>query len=175
MKKMLIAVAALGLVPAAAVADVSKEDLKKLAAAGISDEVILTYLRTHGPMLPLTADDLVELKQAGVSDRILTEVAGRPAAPPPAAPAPRTELVERTVYVTSPAPCVVEPAPRIVYYDSGIFWTWYTPWPVRYYCPPRALVTPTIRIHTGHVHHCPPPPSPPRSYSSIRVASRSRW
>lgn len=174
MKRMLIALAALGLVPATAAADVSKEDLKKLAAAGVSDEVILAYLRAHGPLPSLTADDLVELKQAGVSDRVLSEVAGRPTAPPPV---PRTELVERTVIVPSTPTYVVESTPRIVYYDSGVFWPCYTPWPVRYYpyYYPRVIVAPAVRVHVSPSHHHVSPPPPQRSYASIRVGSRSRW
>lgn len=181
MKRMLIALAALGLVPAAAAADVTKEDLKKLAAAGISDEVILTYLRSHGPLPSLTADDLVELKQVGVSDRVLAEVAGRPAAPAPVDPAPRTELVERTVYVPPTSTCVVQPAPRIVYFDSGVYWPCYNPWPVRYYpyypyYYPRVVVSPAVRVHVGpSPHHHVSSPAPPRSYASIRVGGRSRW
>lgn len=178
MKKTLIALALTGLIPAAAAADVSKEDIKKLAAAGISDEVILTYLRTHGPVPTFTADDLVELKQAGVSERVLAELAGRPAAAPapPPAPAPRTEVVERTVYVPSSPTYVIEPAPRIVYVDSWVHWSCHSLWPVRFspYYYPRVVVSPPVRVQVSPPPPRLSPPAPPRSYASIRVGGRSR-
>jgi hypothetical protein len=90
MKTSALTLAILAALPLAAAADVSKEDLKKLLAAGISDDVILTFVRTHGPVQKLSADDVIELKQAGASERVLNSVM----AP---APAPKPQVVERVV------------------------------------------------------------------------------
>ena len=68
-------------------------------AAGISDEVVVTYIRTHGPVAKLTPDDLVELKKAGASDKVLNAVAGD-SAPAAAAPPKVVErVIEKKVYV----------------------------------------------------------------------------
>ena len=58
--------------PAFAAAQATKEDLKKLAKSGVSEDVILEYLKTNGYAGKPTSDDLVELKEAGLTDRVLT-------------------------------------------------------------------------------------------------------
>ena len=72
---------------AAAFGDVDKEELKKLCKAGLSDELILNYVRAKGPLATLSADDVVDLKKAGISDPLLASLIGL-AEPPKAKPAP---------------------------------------------------------------------------------------
>ena len=48
MKAIVLALAFLAGLPLAASAQVTKEDIKKLTAAGISDEVILSYVKANG-------------------------------------------------------------------------------------------------------------------------------
>ena len=48
MKKIALAISFLAALPLALAAQVSKEDLRKLAAAGISDDVILSYVKANG-------------------------------------------------------------------------------------------------------------------------------
>jgi hypothetical protein len=93
MRKFALAFAALAALPLAASADVSKEDIKKLVAAGVGEDVILTFIRANGPAHKLSADDVVELKQAGASERVLGAMMGASSA----APARRVETVERVV------------------------------------------------------------------------------
>lgn len=82
MKHVAIALALLAAAPLAASADISKEDIKKLAAAGVGDEVILSFIRSNGPVSKFTADDLVEMKQAGASEKVLSALAaGTPGRP----------------------------------------------------------------------------------------------
>lgn len=95
-----------GLFGLSAFADVTKEELKKLASAGVSEDVILSYIRTNGPVVKLSSDDLIELKQAGLGDKALAAAAAGTA---PAAPAP----------APTPSPTVVESrvvAPPVTYY-----------------------------------------------------------
>jgi hypothetical protein len=66
-----------------AAADVGKEELKKLVLAGLSDDLILGYVRHKGPLVRLSADDLLELKKAGLSDGLLVSLL------PHQAPAPK--------------------------------------------------------------------------------------
>lgn len=89
--------------PLAAAAQATKEDIKKLVGAGVSEDVVVTFIRAHGQPR-MSADDLVELKQAGAGEKILTALAGSPVPAP--VPASRIEVVEkvveRPVYVPSP-------------------------------------------------------------------------
>ncbi len=184
MSRITAVLAILGALAAPAAADVSKEDIKKLAAAGVSDDVILTYVRTHGPAPRLSADDLVELKNAGVSDRVLAVLAcgTGPAQPDPAQVA---VSAERTVYV--PATTVVYEPPTVYYwgaryhypyvYDYYAWPTWYYSrcyhrYPTVTYCYPRHYTLGASVVISGHRTTRT---SPPRSYSSLRVGSRAGW
>src|SRR5579859_7115381 len=51
--------------------DVTKEDVKKLVAAGVSDDVIVDFIRFHGPVSPLSTEDLLDLRAAHVSAKVL--------------------------------------------------------------------------------------------------------
>ena len=92
MKKTLFTLVLTALLPACAFADVTKEEIRRLVAAGISEQTILTYIRQNGPVCRLSADDLVELKAAGAGDCILKELVAQVAVPdadlPILAPAP---------------------------------------------------------------------------------------
>lgn len=65
MMKSLFAIAIFTAFPLAAWADVTKDDVKKLHAAGVSEDVILAYIKANGPLAKLSADDLIDLKKAG--------------------------------------------------------------------------------------------------------------
>src|SRR5688572_5035306 len=69
----------------AALADVGKEELKKLSQAGLSDDFIVSYARSKAPLQRFSADDVVELKKAGLSDGLLTRLMDLQE-PPSAAP-----------------------------------------------------------------------------------------
>lgn len=61
----------------------TKDDVLKLAKAGIGDEVILAKIEQEKRSLAFTAGDLEELKKAGVSEKVLarlTDLTSRPAA-----------------------------------------------------------------------------------------------
>ncbi len=160
MKNALLALALLAAAPAAAFADVSKEDVRKLVAAGISDDVIVTFIRTRGPVQPMSADDLVELKQAGASEKVLAALAGPPA------PAPRAEsverVVERKVYVPDTTYATSSPD---YYYYSG-YPAYSTPaYSYGYYSPYRSYYYPRSYCY----------PSVGLSYSSYRHHGRFSW
>ncbi|HEX7899644.1 MAG TPA: hypothetical protein VF950_17880 [Planctomycetota bacterium] len=94
MKKTFAALAFLAALPLAAAAQVSKEDIKKLVAAGVSEDVVLTYVRANGPAPRMSADDLIELKQAGAGEKVLAALASGTTS----APAPRPQVVEQPAY-----------------------------------------------------------------------------
>ena len=53
--------------------DLTKEDVKTLVAAGVSDDVIVLYIQKHGPISPpLTSDDLIDLRNSKVSEKVLS-------------------------------------------------------------------------------------------------------
>ena len=71
MKAFVIGLLSLGTFPLTAAADVTKEDIKKLSNASLSDEVIVNYIRRNRPAAELSAEELIELKRANVSDVVL--------------------------------------------------------------------------------------------------------
>jgi hypothetical protein len=58
----------------AAFADVGKEELKKLVHAGLSDDLIVNYVRYKAPLTRLSADDVIELKKSGLGDELLVKL-----------------------------------------------------------------------------------------------------
>jgi len=46
-------------------------DIKSLSRAGVSDAVIIRYLRDHGAVYYLTSDDVSGLRKAGVSQSVV--------------------------------------------------------------------------------------------------------
>ncbi len=133
MKKIALTLSLLAGLPLALSAQVTKEDLKKLAAAGISDEVILSYVKANGPVVKLSAEDVIELKQAGASEKVLSVVLSSPA---PAAPS--EYKVEKPYAPTSTTTYVYDSTPY--YYPSSYYYTGYSPYYPYYYssyCYPR--------------------------------------
>lgn len=133
MKTIVMTLALLTGMTVAASAQVTKEDLKKLTAAGVSEEVIISYVKANGGVARLSADDLIELKQAGASEKLLASVLSGPAP----AQAPQVQ-VERQVVTQPRTTYVVDSAP---YYDSSYYGTissyygGYAPYYYPYYYP----------------------------------------
>jgi hypothetical protein len=46
-------------------------DVKALAKAGLSDEVILSHIRNSQSMYRLTTAEIIDLKNSGVSEKII--------------------------------------------------------------------------------------------------------
>lgn len=106
-------------------------DVKALAQARLSDEVIISQIRTSRTVYHLGAVDIIDLKNAGVSDVVInymintaTSVAGAAAV---AAPTP----ARVTVIETPPPPVPVETivvAPGPGYVWIGGEWVWNSGW-----------------------------------------------
>ena len=56
-------------------ADLTKDDLRRLAALHVSDEAVLLVVRAEGPVEPLSAGDLLDLRRAGLSARVVEYLA----------------------------------------------------------------------------------------------------
>jgi hypothetical protein len=94
-------------------------DVKSLAKAGISDDLIISQIRNSRTVYYLTTADIIDLKNAGVSERIIDFMINTPtqipsaqvagvAGPPPPAPLPET--------------IVVAPGPDYVWVGGAWFW-----------------------------------------------------
>jgi hypothetical protein len=160
MKTIMMTLALLAGLPLAASAQVTKEDLKKLTAAGISDDVILSYVKTNGGLAKLSADDVIELKQAGASEKLLaTVLAGVPAAAPMQVPE-RQPALQRPVELQG-----VPPAQTTYVYDStpyyypSTYYAGYVPYyyPSTYYyssCYPRSYYS--SNYYPRRSYYCSP-------------------
>jgi hypothetical protein len=94
-------------------------DVKSLAKAGISDDLVISQIRNSRTVYYLTTADIIDLKNAGVSERIIDFMINTPtqipsaqvagvAGPPPPAPLPET--------------IVVAPGPDYVWVGGAWFW-----------------------------------------------------
>jgi hypothetical protein len=137
MKTLAMTLTFLAGLPLAVSAQVSKEDIKKLTGAGISDEVILSYVKANGPVAKLSAEDVIELKQAGASEKLLSVILGSAAA------APATErIVERQV--------VTRPATSTYVYDSTPYYYTPTSYYSDYYYTPRSYYSPSYYYYPSY-------------------------
>lgn len=131
--KVMFVVAMLCLFAAPAMADVTKSDMKKLIDAGMSDPVMLEYIKAKAPVR-MTANDLVELKKLGASDKVLAALAH--AISDKAIPAPQQETM-----------AIFRTEPNGYYYPYGGWgYGWVGGW---YRC---------YSGRCGHVGHCGPRP-----------------
>jgi hypothetical protein len=95
-------------------------DVITMSQSGVSDQLIVTHVRTNGVAAPLTSQDLITLKQAGVSDAVVLAMQ---------TPAPRVAAVPAEVVVVPPHPPVIV--------ESHFHGHRVRPWPPRRrFCPP---------------------------------------
>jgi hypothetical protein len=123
--------------------DLSKDDVKRLVAAGISDDVIVVYIRMHGPVLPpLTTRDIIELREANVSEKVLTAMIESSKEPPTASGEP------------------VEDAPPVTYsypwyYPSGYYYDYYSGPYAWWYVGPGRYAYPYYTHHSHYPYRYP--------------------
>lgn len=103
-------------------------DIKALAKAGVSDEVIISQIRSAHTAYRLTTAEIIDLKEAGVSEKVIDFMINTPSS----AGAPDSSAVDQsggTVYVSQPPPSpiveqyVVAPGPGFVWVSG--YWGWY--------------------------------------------------
>ena len=105
-------------------------DIKALAKAGVSDEVIISQIRNSHVAYHLSTADIIDLKDAGVSEKVIDfmiNTASYSSAPPPPPPPPAD--YQEVVVAQPPPPPIVEevyyPAPGPGYVWIGGYWGWY--------------------------------------------------
>lgn len=124
---------------------VTKEDVKKLARAGVGEEVILAFLRSNNARIDLSASDVVDLKEVGVTPKViayLLETKDLPKAQPrPSTTSNPTYRPSTTVYVDG-------------YYPEAWYWPgWgYVPYGYVYRHYPYFGYYPYYR-HYGYSYH----------------------
>jgi outer membrane lipoprotein SlyB len=116
----------------AAAMAVSNYDLLQMSQAGLSDDVIISTMRSRGARVDLSPQSLIALKQQGVSDRVVVAAQQMGSAPgyiPPAGVVP-------VVSELPPPPTAgfVEPGWGPYHYYHGPHWHH------RPYCGPRTYV-----------------------------------
>ena len=106
----------------------SVADVKALAGAGISDNVIISQIRNSHTVYHLSAADIIDLRNAGVSNPVIDFMINTPASIGGSPAAPRAS----TVYVAQPPPPAPEEtivlAPGSDYVWIGGEWTWNGRW-----------------------------------------------
>ena len=108
---------------------VTNFDLVEMTRAGVSEDVIISTIRSRGGRFDLSPNGLIALKQSGVGDRVV--MAAQTSAPAPFAPAMAPAVI-------GPPPAIyVQPAP-VVHFYSGPSWGY------RHH----------FYHHPHHHHHC---------------------
>jgi uncharacterized protein YcfJ len=101
-------------------------DIKALAKAGVSDDVIISQIKTSHTVFRLSAADIIDLHGAGVSDAVVNYMINTQSTAD-AAPATTTTVVQ-----TAPPPppdetvTVVAPGPGYMWVDGE--WVWNGGW-----------------------------------------------
>src|SRR5262249_3027872 len=79
-------------------------DVVQMAQSHVSDEVIISQIRSTGSVFRLSSNDTIWLKQQGVSDVVIQEMLATANRPARQVYAPAPVYVSRPVYVVEPAP-----------------------------------------------------------------------
>ena len=115
-------------------------DVKALAGAGISDDLIISQIRNSRVVYRLSTAEIIDLKDSGVSQRVIDFMINTPSSiggTSQAAPASQT-----TTYVTVPPPpppverVVIAPAPGYVWIDGEWIWDGRWVWMAGYWGVP---------------------------------------
>lgn len=107
------------------------QEVLKLEQAKVSDDVIVSYIRSSGLTYAMTADQIVYLRSQGVSNPVLTAMLGTPGAASTPVPAPSTVAASQPapapVQTTAAAPATTvvvpsTPAPTVTYVPDTTYY-----------------------------------------------------
>jgi len=95
------------------------QQIVKLAQAHMSDDVILSFIKSSGKTYPLSADDMVYLASQGVSQPVISALmqtqSAAPAAPSASVPPPAPPPAYTPALAPAPAPAYPAPVPTPAY------------------------------------------------------------
>lgn len=105
----------------------SLADVKALAKAGISEEVIISQIKSSRTVFRLSAADIIELRDAGVSDKVVNYMINTPSTVGDSGAAPAGTVVVQQAPPPPPVETVViAPGPDYVWVDGE--WEWNGGW-----------------------------------------------
>ena len=113
-------------------------DIKALAKAGISEDIIISQLRASRSIYHLSTADIIDLRDAGVSNKVIDYMINTATSSGVVQPAP----AQNVVYVQqSPPPprvetVVVSPGPGYVWVGGEWLWNGGWAWRSGYWCMP---------------------------------------
>lgn len=109
----------------------SVADVKALAQAKLSDDVIISQIRNSRTVYHLSAADIIDLHNAGVSQQVINYMINTPTTMAGSPPVPVTPQPNATVLEGPPPPAPVEvvpAAPALGYVWIGGEWVWNGGW-----------------------------------------------
>jgi outer membrane lipoprotein SlyB len=104
----------------------SVADVKALAAAHISDEVIISQIRNSRTVFRLSSADIIDLHNAGVNEKVIDFMINTPSTQPSAATPPATTYVAQEPPPPRVETVVIAPGPGYVW--IGGEWVWRGGW-----------------------------------------------
>lgn len=75
------------------------EDVVAMTHAGLGDQVVVSYIQSHGVARPPTPQDMIYLKQQGVSDAVINALQNQPPVAEAIQPPARPVIIEEHHYV----------------------------------------------------------------------------
>lgn len=107
-------------------APMTNDSIKKMVKAGLSDDIVISTIKSQPAKYSTTPDDLIALKAAGVSDRVISALVGKTSggavsesvAPPPAASNNTAPVSEVGVYFKKDEGWA-DLAPEVVNFKTG--------------------------------------------------------
>lgn len=102
-------------------------DIKAMARAAVSDDVIISQIISSHTVFRLSAADIIDLHNSGVSDRVVNYMINTPGTATAAPPA-TTTVVEAAPAPPAPPPETVVVAPGPGYVWIGGEWVWNGGW-----------------------------------------------
>ncbi|HZT23913.1 MAG TPA: YXWGXW repeat-containing protein [Verrucomicrobiae bacterium] len=111
-------------------------DIKALAQAHVSDEVIINQIQSTHSVYHLSSADIIDLHNAGVSDRVIDFMINTQNSPDAAAATSTTVVVQEPPPPPPAETVVVAPAPGYVWIDGEWVWRGHWVWVAGHWAPP---------------------------------------
>jgi len=107
--------------PAAFASAATVQDLIKLKAAGLSDEILISLIQSDGSVFHLNADDVIAVRKEGLSEKVIMAMLATAIKPVTVAPKPVPAPISRTTAEAPPTPLVQvnDPSGQQTYYGDA--------------------------------------------------------
>jgi uncharacterized protein YcfJ len=97
----------------------SVADVKSLAKAGVSDDIVISQINNSHTVFHLSSADIIDLRNAGVTDKVVTYMINTPSTVAAATP---TTVIEQAPPAPPAETVVVSPGPDYMWVDGE--WVW---------------------------------------------------